>query len=826
MSSHDSNPYDTSWTGKKSVNLRDYTNLYVNSKVEDPIGDSIKLGYTSDLEDIVLTKDAFTYFHFPMKDVGSASNKYLDIKNTTIISDGATYGSCPYKADRIYKLRYNYEDSSPYGRAQDERLSNGTWLCTWLSGDVLNPEIEPKWMDRWFDPKKADEAAAEGEENKEYGVYDVESEMSFDYGAYYKYWRVGEKTIQDIASSISVGDCLKLHLTDWKNDNDHGQINYLNPTETSFYNYRVSNDFDDDDYAVTFNGKNQLIVVPFDNEKRKMTQDEYSICFWVKCNDWENCTSYSIVDNLYVGGWKFGITNRSKNSFIFTFGNDENNPLQDGTMGLYNNMGQLVSTKAFWKARDNTHLLDMLVDIDLYSYILDCDGTKAKIYKVDYNGNLLGEIEISANLQYLDLGNDENGYYLYAYGRTNGTAGAWKCYKINRYDMTYVTCGISEETIVPIVKIEKQHFVYDRRSVWVAENGDDTNDGFNFGDAETDKNLKYYRYSESSDTISIAVDYNNVAYVLKKDLVEVWKVVSHHYRKTFEFKIKAGINPTMIDIVNRNILDKNVDHLLILSEDKQCIYVYGTNGEYVDEYDTSRFYVRPKNKRKLTMYDYYRMNKDSTNCVYFDLFGKDGHNVITKPLSEVSNFDWHQMAAIVKRIGGNKYEISFYFDCIEAGKKKIDGFISNIGGANLQSTKYYYDSPIIIGGRCGKLFSLMQEINVCNKSFSGSIDDFRIYDRAITQEDLYYIYMSKFACDDLSWHYRTDVRNLVEDIERFYKFKMPGSKSAQYVLHINGYKNSNGQIDEKLKSVLEKMINRALKKLTPAYSSLIRIEWD
>ena len=86
--------------------------------------------------------------------------------------------------------------------------------------------------------------------------------------------------------------------------------------------------------------------------------------------------------------------------------------------------------------------------------------------------------------------------------------------------------------------------------------------------------------------------------------------------------------------------------------------------------------------------------------------------------------------------------------------------------------------------------------------------------------------MTKFACVDLIWHFQTDQKNFVENVERFYKFKMPGSKSAHYELHLKGYKNADGTVNERIKTVLESLVKKSLKKLTPAYTSLIKIVWD
>ena len=142
---------------------------------------------------------------------------YDRIQNTSLINDGATYGSCPYKSDRIYKLKNEYQDTTPYGLAQPKALNNGKWLCTWLSGNVLDPDSNPKWVDRWFDPGNGtteDEALrVSGGES----VYDIDSQMSLDYGAYYKYFRVGNKAVDAIDDSVSLdGSRLPLRINDWK----------------------------------------------------------------------------------------------------------------------------------------------------------------------------------------------------------------------------------------------------------------------------------------------------------------------------------------------------------------------------------------------------------------------------------------------------------------------------------------------------------------------------------------------------------------------------------------------------------------------------------
>ena len=821
-------PYDTSWTGKKDVNLRDYTNIFVDRNVEDPIGDSIKLGFKSNIDDIVFIKDMYTYFHFPMKkqEEGETDNKYCDISATTLINDGATYGSCPYKSDRIYKMQYDYPDTSPYGSSTPKNYNNGKWLCTWLSGDVLNKDGEVKWMDRWFDPRQITPTAAEQAESiiHEGGaVFDMESQMTFDFGCYYKYYRVGEKAISEIDDIISLGNSRILRLEDWdvESKKTTGGITYLNADAESFNRYRVSNDFDNDDYAVHFNGKDQLAMLPYDDNIGQRTTKEYSIVYWAQCDDWKNCTSYSIVDNMYIGGWKFGVTNRADNSFMFFYGNDDTNYQQDGTLCVLNANGDLLSTKSLYKAAKTT-IFDMVGDIDLYLYVLSYDDGVSTILKMDFNGNTIARCRINDELKYLDMSNAENGYVLYAYNyKDDGIV----CYSIDRYIMEYTKVDVA--SIVPytkdlVVNINNEFFVTDRKGVWVADNGLDTNDGYSISTDDTLPNMKIYSIDEDINGIlGSTTDYDGNFWVLREDVVEKYSVMYHRYQKQLVIKLKKGIKPSAVDMISKTVNGKIKDVLMVLSKEKQCAYLYNTNGEFLDSYNISTFFVRPCNNRHITTYDWYVRNKNMTNCVYFDIidFSDRRHNRIVKSLDYIADGEWHQLAVTVASAEDGKFVVSFYFNCQKVGDVTIDG-------SNGQSTQYSYDNPIVLGGRCGKILSLMEEAGFSNSSFRGCIDDFRIYNRPITIEDLYYIYMTKFKCDDLIWHFQTNKRNFVENIERFYKFKMPGSKSSHYELHINGYKRSDGTIDESVKKVLEDMIRRALKRLAPAYSTMIKIVWD
>ena len=64
-------------------------------------------------------------------------------------------------------------------------------------------------------------------------------------------------------------------------------------------------------------------------------------------------------------------------------------------------------------------------------------------------------------------------------------------------------------------------------------------------------------------------------------------------------------------------------------------------------------------------------------------------------------------------------------------------------------------------------------------------------------------------------------RNYTEEVERFFKFNPPGSKSTQYNLII---KNSGIQ-DPELQYALEQRIYEIINSTAPAYSKLNNIKW-
>jgi type VI protein secretion system component Hcp len=68
----------------------------------------------------------------------------------------------------------------------------------------------------------------------------------------------------------------------------------------------------------------------------------------------------------------------------------------------------------------------------------------------------------------------------------------------------------------------------------------------------------------------------------------------------------------------------------------------------------------------------------------------------------------------------------------------------------------------------------------------------------------------------------TGMQSYVEEIVRFFKFKMPGQKSQYYNIHLKGLQIQ----DVDVRQIIEGIIKDTIQKIAPLYTSLYKIVWD
>jgi len=108
--------------------------------------------------------------------------------------------------------------------------------------------------------------------------------------------------------------------------------------------------------------------------------------------------------------------------------------------------------------------------------------------------------------------------------------------------------------------------------------------------------------------------------------------------------------------------------------------------------------------------------------------------------------------------------------------------------------------------------------------FNGGIADLRVYDIALKTSDLKALtknyLINQFT--DLDWNVPTGVRGYIEEIERFFLHRLPGSKSQFYNIRI---KNSN-ITDPSVQAIVEENIRAAALNTAPAHTQLRSIIWE
>ena len=232
---------------------RDYTSIYTSDD-----NNGIHLGYESYEAEITLEPDKITYFNTPQD---MYPYKKLNINDSGLMRRGAIGGDTPLTSDKIFKKAATYKYNTPNGKPTDEE--SGMWLCSWLKSNLstdweesifynenvfvdwegevykcrqsnkgLEPDLHsaywertdqppPVWVDRYYNPAKYTVLEAlefEGQyssyrpkfdhiidvlEAEDSYVFDKISDLTFEPGCLYAYYRIGSDQVRTIIDNIS-----------------------------------------------------------------------------------------------------------------------------------------------------------------------------------------------------------------------------------------------------------------------------------------------------------------------------------------------------------------------------------------------------------------------------------------------------------------------------------------------------------------------------------------------------------------------------------------------------------------------------------------------
>ena len=98
------------------------------------------------------------------------------------------------------------------------------------------------------------------------------------------------------------------------------------------------------------------------------------------------------------------------------------------------------------------------------------------------------------------------------------------------------------------------------------------------------------------------------------------------------------------------------------------------------------------------------------------------------------------------------------------------------------SLSYDLQPLYFLGTSGGSQIGFNQEIQSLSQMHKGLIGDFKIYNYAIDSSKLKIFLQSYLIANDIYWNMPIPLVQYVEKIERMFKNKVPGSKSALYKL--------------------------------------------
>ena len=845
----------------EDVDFRSYRHIYTNANQKAP-KDNIRLGFKSRYRDEIFEVGEYNNFHFPLvprdfeykDDIRFTSG--LPINESGLTEDGSVCGYAPYCSDRVYMNNVDYEWKDSGGGAVPRKLNNGVWLCAWLSGDLVNPS-GAMWMDRWYDPVIITKHEALRHRETP-GVIDCPSRLAFKYGCQYKYYRVSKKDISEV-----VNDCDKegivLNINDWS---DSGCINSVTRTSaTPITNVGYTEGLfsacevvrGSGDYGIRFNGKS---CVQVDSDAlNDTTEGNFSVVAFVRHDDWKNSNGCAIIDRGFHGGWEVGAYPYPHNDLICVLGEEKQTGRE--TIGIYGPAFDLVSVS---KLPEGKHIYNAVVDDEYYIWAL----RETDIVKIDLNGNITYSIPLPKRI--LDnpqdmskthmqlLGGDYYGNVAVAIiGEPNDNTDEELPY-LDFFTIDTVASRVNPEydgrehqTIITGVK--NLNRAVNNKTSWLEIEGGKYKDfatrirTWDEPDELTGDPLLQLDDGEIPIDIKVDADYN--IFVLTKLYRTLEDLDGNSYvekdEETGEYKGEYGSRLLrFIKDLDGSFYRKNVIDLEWSQYGKPMgilVSAYGKNGEHrtlvnmvmdngeVVRYNqnlvkmwTTNISYRSNNiteimngyewgRRFMNNVLYARITLSDKSELLVENNGKK--HLLTYPLENVSDYDWHQISFI--RSPGS---IRLTFDCRTVAEEKLGDEESAWKVSSVS------DPAIVLGGEVGVGAALCKEHELAGLFWDGMMDDFRLYNIALSNQDLCYLHMAKYDIYPLYWNMEIYDKYHIEAIRRFYKMKMPGSKSQNYDVVVNGFAKDEDETGEfsLLKSDLKRMIGDSLPKISPTYA--------
>jgi hypothetical protein len=811
---------------ENNIEFREYQNLYTGSN-QNYGDDNIALNYESYTTNILLKRDKVTYFHIPQIFYPFSQ---LNINDSGLVDSGAIAGDHPLKSDKIFKKKADYKHTSYFGDTREE--NSGDFLCAWLSGSP-NVETKPIWVDRYYNPKSIPFMAAltgsdftaikyislfdclqaqAAELLGDVDVFDKPSDLIFEKGTYYAYHHYGPKDVNNFIKSLSE-DLICFNFASYKfYDESNVYESGTNTTEFAFN-------------GKTYAATSSLSAIQASNQ--------FTLIFDGYSSDWSTPLGYQLIGNYDRDG--FGIfnqnivtptlfvispsaikvTNLEGNSLNFlTFNanvravfrqqglNDFYLLMEDNTLRRYN----LAYAETRRSSTTNGDKIGSVVDVDYtetYGYALIDNGgfSNKKINLINFKSNEITDIT------------PQRAKYprVVAYNDSEQTGKTITYYPKN--DKMYLTPGIKA------VRVDNDiYFLEDRKTIkrWKDIDVSDV-----FQTITT-------AFSSSTEIQDLNFDFDNNLWILynnnsfakftaNREFILSGALTDTEY-KNYKINFTANFDNGNYNryalITKNNITDTN----------KLLFKQLSLDGTQVSEFTStqSRGYSTVNACLNLT-------NDNFLRTVVMEKYSDTNMNIKAK-LTNV--FDSNDTVDA---------EILFNLSALDAGYHNFavrfdsDGDYMHFfvdgqqqGYSEFLPRKYKFSNiiyrPFLIG-TSNYAFSVPLFKYLKNTSFLAdnfTVKNFYLYDTPLYTFDILMHARKNMDIRDISFDVACGRRNYIEEIERYFKMNIPGSKSTLFNLIIR----NSSITDTNLRVALEQRMLKIIQNTVPAYTKINSIKWS
>jgi hypothetical protein len=779
-----------------SVYLREYEKVFIGTNQEEGY-ESPFLSFTADVVQQILLADKSTYFHYPT----AASSISIDKSN--LIENGAVPGNCPFRSDRVFKKMANYARFSVWGDATPSAKQTGVWLCSWLSGNAFDLDQTPIWKDRWYNPGYIDlNTAYFITEPPSSVIVDIDSELTFDPGVWYRYDHIGNQINNSIVNYLTAGSALRLNYDSWALNvgdltpyaNDGKIINYED--NCIAYSWAYSNKGIDS--VLDLNGNDQYVITPYNESYELMGDFSYNV--WVKVDNWANIQGSHIISKGFRGGWDLKYNNGFFTPLIIL--SDPN-----GKLMYLNNNGKIFLTDTM---PGTGTPLSLIVNDELFTWVIDNNKyiNNKHLYSIDYTNDIVYHVDFGPTEVLTDLAIDKN-KNLWVLNSATNTVSSFSQFGtyLGRQLVGSGSTRIEIDLNNHLSAIQCKDLLFDNNNnFWYINNDLLYKNGISILSAY---NLMAFNCDSDNNIWLLNGKNSFTKYNVDNQVV----TLSGNLGKN-DYNDYRGINFTY-EYDNGEY--KNF--IWITHSTEQKVYKCDINGNIIQKIDTLIYNFTPKGLGDFTGYQWCRkydyLPKSKQAVIQADIYLGDNTSRSKYSLSALSNTllnrDWNNFTFTYNYSG---MEMKLYINSTLTDHQTLTSSIP---------IYYEYKNPMTLGTNVAKRNALLDEITMDNKlSFKGQIDDLKLYDFTLNNSDIFHIYRQKFDFRDIYWNMQSGNQNYLEEIERFFKFKMPGLKSHYYNIKLVGLQIQ----DMSIRETIEGIIKNTVKKIAPAYCELLNIIWE